>query len=101
MSETRAVPLEQLVRANLGQGPYPLPLCPACIGGRLYPYQVTIRVGLSDWIEGWVAVCVGNDDYKRAVAVQYRGIHDPNSDDYQPDVEPCGFSMAMTPQRIR
>lgn len=100
MSETRAVPLTQIVAANM-QGPYPLPLCPACIGGRLYPYRVTISVGSvgaycdADWLEGWVAVCEGNAAYKRAWHEAFPG-HDNSHDE---DIPPCGFSMPMTPRR--
>lgn len=82
------------------QGPYPLPLCPACHGGRLYPYRVTIAVSAvrdyygAHWIEGWIAVCVGNKDYKREWALAFPG--DASDED---DVPPCGFSMSMTPHQ--
>lgn len=100
MSETRAVPLDQLVSANM-QGPYPLPLCPACRGGRLYPYRVTITVSTvrdyygADWIEGWVAVCEGNTAYKRA----WHEAHPDHTSEEDPDVPACGFSMPMTPHK--
>lgn len=100
MSETRAVPLDQLTRANVGEGPYPLPLCPGCIGGRLYPYRVAITVGFvqayhgADYLEGWVAVCVGNETRNREMA---KAFPDCGED---PDVPPCGFSMPMTPHRL-
>lgn len=95
MSETRAVQLEQLVKANAGQGPYPLPLCPGCIGGRLHPYRVLIPIGPVrgysglHYLEGWVAVCVGDEDYKRERAKTH-DYHD-NKD----CLPPCGFSMPM------
>jgi len=92
MNETRAVPLDQL-RAAARQGDYPLPVCPGCVAGKLYPYRITITVGLdqpyygADYLTGWVAVCVGNEDYKRitgsATHVTMRS---------------CGFSMPLVPQ---
>jgi hypothetical protein len=102
MSETRAIALEQLARANVGEGPCPQPLCPRCIGGRLHPYRVSVSVNYQDaeWLEGWVMVCVGNDTYRRETAKAYNeDINDPGSDTYTPPVEPCGFSMPMTPRR--
>lgn len=100
MSDTRAVPLEQLVAANMA-GPYPLPLCPACRDGRLYPYKVTISVSATaafhgaHWLEGWVAVCEGNTNYKRAWA---QAFPKENHSDVA-DAPPCGFAMPMTQHR--
>jgi hypothetical protein len=87
------------------------PLCPSCISGRLHPYAVTFSLARAvngvhhtservDWLEGWVAVCVGNRDYRRyqeKLAAEY-----PNEPDWQHIdslVEPCGFSMPLTPRR--
>lgn len=103
MSDTRAVPLAQLVKANVGEGPCPQPLCPHCVGGRLHPYRVSIHVEYQDaeWVDGWVAVCVGNDTYRRETAKAYNhDPDDPTGDAYAPLVEPCGFSMPMTPHRL-
>lgn len=92
MSDTTAVPSAYLARANDdrlppdGQGGNPL--CPACIGGRLHPYQVTIGLNTGhswkgvDYLVGWVAVCKGA---KAADGVMAS------------DHAPCGFSLPMTP----
>lgn len=93
MNTTRAVPLE-LLRMAAGAGDFPLPMCPGCIGGRLYPYHVSITVGLAqsyygaDYLTGWVAVCQGNTDYNRVT----------KSD--TPNTGPCGFSMTLTPHQF-
>ena len=84
------------------------PLCPACHGGRLHPYAVqfdfpTIVDGLhytserADWLEGWVAVCVGNQAAEKATAAQYAKM----GETYEPNdlALPCGFTMALTPKR--
>lgn len=91
MSDTRAVPLETLKRANHaidgGQ-----PLCPSCVTGYLHPYKVSITVGEgyswegADYLVGWVAVCTGN----RETLKHYKGS--------QAQPRPaCGFSLPMTP----
>jgi hypothetical protein len=91
MNEARAVPLDQLRLAS-AQGPYPAPLCPRCISGRLWPYSVSFTVGIAtpyygaDYLTGWVAVCVGNEGYLRENGM---GIDEK--------VPPCGFSMNLTP----
>lgn len=84
------------------------PLCPACHGGRLHPYSVTFEFptvinGLHftservDWLEGWVAVCVGNASYRRDIVAQYAKV----GETYEPEdeVPPCGFAMPLTPKR--
>lgn len=92
MSDTTAVPLDYLAAANYdrvppeGQGGRPL--CPACVGGRLQPYQV--EIGLTkvtgwqgvDYLMAWVAVCVGAKTRDGVAAI---------------DLQPCGFSLPMTP----
>lgn len=98
MTGTRAVPLSALPALNGGHGTGQ-PLCPACNGGRLHPYEVTVIVPGTTGVEalvgktltGWVAVCKGNADYLR-------------HPDYQEDAEglelspPCGFSMTLQPR---
>jgi len=93
VSDTTAVPLAYLATANYdrvppeGQGGRPL--CPACVGGRLHPYMVEIGLTQAtgwhgvDYLVGWVAVCVGAKAADGVMAV---------------DVEPCGFSLPMTPR---
>lgn len=73
------------------------PLCPACIGGRLHPYKVTISLsdGIRpydnvDYLEGWVAVCRGNRDYWDTLEESERG--------EVSITPPCGFSLPMTPR---
>lgn len=96
MSDTIAVPLDYLAKANhddTGQ-----PLCPSCKGGRLHPYMVTMSLNFVtgwhgvDYLVGWVAVCVG-DRNQRAEAKK-RG-YEPTFVEPQP---PCGFSMQMMPR---
>lgn len=106
MSETRAVSLDFLANANRDHGGSGQPLCPACKGGRLHPYVVTISLaeipgmGLGfqgvDSLSGWVAVCVGSEIHNRANREHYEA----NGWDWDSDVEDlpaCGFSMPMTP----
>lgn len=88
MTGTRAIPLDLLTAVSYGVDQRPL--CPACHGGRLHPYIVNITLSHgpnpvhgADYLTGWVAVCVGSQD-------------DPMLDE---QVEPCGFSMPMTPRR--
>ena len=93
MSDTTAVPSDYLARANHDrvppEGNAGRPLCPACPGGRLHPYQVTIGLNVVggwkgvDYLEGWVAVCVGARARDGVVAR---------------DVAPCGFTLPMTPK---
>lgn len=101
MAETYAIALDTLVAAAYGDAMDAQPLCPGCIGGRLHPYRVTIPLGFPGFqgvetLTGWVARCVGNADYIRAVqklVEQHPGIDMP-----VPDlVESCGFAMPMTP----
>ncbi len=102
MSDTIAMPLELLDTVNHGNGQ---PLCPGCVGGRLHPYKVTFGTNqmltgmgwqFTDFLEGFVAVCVGNRDHRRAWAKR-----DPevSSDDLGPEVPACGFSMPLTAGR--
>jgi hypothetical protein len=111
MSDTWAVPTDFLAQANMsadsGQ-----PLCPGCNGGRLHPYKVTIGLeGLNpegnrapyggwhgvDYLEGWVAVCVGNAAANRKLSERYAALDEEPPVD--PEVPACGFSMPMTPHR--
>lgn len=88
MTGTRAIPTSVLDDANVMIGP-PQPLCPACKYGRLHPYVVEIRLSTpasgpvegSDYLTGWVAICVGNK----------------NNQEVDEQTGPCGFSMPMTP----
>lgn len=87
MSETIAVPSDHLARAAM-DGSDGRPLCPACSGGRLYPYKVTIGLQAvygwsgADYLEGWVAVCRGAKAGEHYAEV---------------DLPPCGFTLPMTP----
>lgn len=86
------------------------PLCPACIGGHLHPYAVTFGFptvvnGLHftservDYLEGWVAVCVGNKAYHKAMVEQYAKTDEEYDPDGEIEIKPgCGFSMALTPK---
>lgn len=97
MTGTRAVTSEHLAltaRRN-GAGDLGKPLCPACYGGRLHPYKVTISLsdGVKGWdgtdyLEGWVAVCRGNRDYWDTLEGSERG--------EVSITPPCGFSLPMT-----
>jgi hypothetical protein len=94
---TTAVTLDALRTLNMDYGTGQ-PLCPACHGGRLHPYQVSIRVPgtgpaervIGQVIQGWVAVCQGNADYLRALAAD-------GEDEGVDPLEPCGFSMPLYP----
>ena len=85
MSETWAVPtavLDEYSGAGRGR-----PLCPACTGGRLHPFKVSINLGVRGFqgitgLEGWTVVCAGTDPL-----------------DSFPAAGPCGFSMPMQPVR--
>lgn len=62
-------------------------LCPACVGGRLHPYKVSINLGGFEGYRhgsGFVAVCAGAR---------------PDLDECEEPIEACGFAMAITPQR--
>lgn len=79
------------------------PLCPACHGGRLHPYAVSFNFPLAaptglfhtheavDYLEGWVAICVGNRQYLRDRDPKATGV---------PEVPACGFTMSLTPHRL-
>jgi len=92
---TRAVPLDSLRPLNGGYDTGQ-PLCPACQAGRLHPYEVEVVVpgpgpvtyGVGVALSGWVAVCVGNRDYRAT-------LDDPEEIDLS---APCGFSMPLTPR---
>jgi hypothetical protein len=99
---TTAVMTEQL---GYAQDATEQPLCPACRDGRLHPYAVTfgfpmVTDGLHftgervDYLDGWVAVCVGNEAYERDMAKRLAEPYEPN----EPS-PPCGFSMPLTPHR--
>jgi hypothetical protein len=98
MSDTIAVPLDFLTKANLGDTAQPL--CPACVGGHLHPYKVTIPLNVMpghgwkgvDYIEGFVAVCVG-DQFERIAAEK-----DGRTPAMVNPCPPCGFSLPMTPR---
>lgn len=108
MIGTTAVMTDQL---GYAQDAGEAPLCPACRGGRLHPYAVmfsfpTVINGLHytsgrvDWLEGWVAVCVGNEAAEKAMTKRYEAM----GEEYDPEGEiatlpPCGFSMPLTPRR--
>lgn len=105
MSDTWAVPLDMLAAANrtstTGQ-----PLCPACKFGRLHPYRV--EMSLSDhphgwhganYLEGWVAVCVGDGMWRQRRAELRAEAGEPADDDESVEQPTCGFSMPMTPRR--
>jgi hypothetical protein len=111
MSDTIAVKLEFLAKANMS-GDTGQPRCPGCRGGRLHPYRVTINLTgldpegsaasyggwyLVEYLEGWVAVCVGNEAANRKIREVYAGYGEEAPVD--PEVPPCGFSMPMTPGR--
>lgn len=101
MSDTVAVPLADFERVAMSGRGNAQPLCPSCNGGRLHPYRVTMTVprNSGDWLglnlEGWVAVCVGNGDYRRAMLELFPD--DEGTDEAPNEVEPCGFSMALQP----
>ena len=116
MTETRAVPLAWLSGAvGAGYAVTGQPLCPACIRGYLHPYRVQIGLrnagmpysGVS-YLDGWVAVCVGNADANRAKEQMYAAAaaqaaeNGGDDSDYRlepgdlVDVAPCGFSMPMS-----
>ena len=101
---THAVPLE-LVGYNDGDQP----LCPKCIGGRLHPYSVSIHLARAsrgvtytgervNSLSGWVAICVGNRDYRRWKQKEAERYPDEDWGTDDP-IEPCGFWMPMTPHR--
>lgn len=101
MSSTIAMDTSQLEYLGYGTGQ---PLCPACTGGRLQPYLVTFSLpatGLNftgehvNELSGWVAVCVGNRSYLRDRNRRLADVGSPFSD--ETEVEPCGFSMPLTP----
>lgn len=82
---TQAVPTDFLVRANMGD--WNPPLCPGCRLGRLHPFRVEVDFGLPGFhgvsgLTGWVVVCQGAKAGEHFV---------------EQDLEPCGFSMPMTP----
>lgn len=94
---TTAIPSDVLAMQR--NGVTGQPLCPGCVGGYLHPYLVEVSLRVTggwhgvDYLTGWVAVCVGNGGYKRAHAGEdLTGLD---------DVEPCGFSMQLTPHRHR
>lgn len=101
---THAVPLELL-----GYNDGDQPLCPRCISGRLHPYSVNINFARApkgvtytgdrvNALTGWVAICVGNKDYRRWNKEQMEKY--PNEDWHIEDlVESCGFWMSMTPKK--
>jgi hypothetical protein len=101
MSDTTAMPLELLNMASHGHGQ---PLCPGCRGGRLHPYKVEFPVSVvpgtgwqgSDFLFGFVAVCVGNASYRRDRQKADPGL---SADDLGDEVPPCGFSMPLTARR--
>jgi hypothetical protein len=110
MADTIAVPLDFLAQANMS-GSSGQPLCPSCIGGRLHPYRVTINLtGLKpegsgepyggfygvEYLEGWVAVCVGNEQANRKTRESYAKYDEEPPVD--PEVPACGFSMPMNPR---
>lgn len=108
MSETRAVPLALLESANRTL-PFALPLCPRCLNGYLQPFHVTIglRGGGSagfegaDFLEGWVAICHGNQPFREAVAAMTREATGQDDDLPEIEVSPaCGFTMPMTAGRL-
>jgi len=86
VSDTIAMPSELLKTCHLGQDGNPL--CSACPSGRLHPYYVSFRTSLTpgagwygaDYLNGFVAVCVGVKD-----------------SEYFADADPCGFSMPLVP----
>jgi hypothetical protein len=105
---TTAVSLSQL---GYAQDAGEQPLCPACHGGHLHPYHVrfsfpTVIRGLNygieptDWLEGWVAVCVGNKQYQAAIKARFAAVGEQWDADNEIEVaEPCGFSMPLTSGR--
>lgn len=103
MADTIAVQLDYLARMNRTSGPTGQPLCPSCRGGRLHPYLVTFNLTEipgrgwhgPDGLTGWVAVCVGNESYVRAVQDQAATCGEAY--EAGPGQSPCGFSMPMTP----
>lgn len=103
MAETYAIDLDMLVRASMGDPLDAQPLCPACRDGRLHPYRVTIPLGFPGFqgvqaLTGWVARCVGNGDYVRAM----QKMREKYPDVWVPEeVESCGFVMPMTPNATR
>lgn len=100
---TTAVPVDWLRRAGMSQVTGQ-PLCPQCRVGYLHPYVVEIGLEVdgeqwrgADYLVGWVAVCVGNEDYVRAKAELYEA-----AEDVAPSQEimvACGFSMPMAAKR--
>lgn len=108
MSQTRAVPWKVLETANRTL-PFALPLCPRCRVGYLQPFHVTIGLrggGVTgfegaDFLEGWTAICHGNQPFRETVAEMARNV--TGHDDELPEVEvspACGFSMPMTGGRL-
>lgn len=110
MEGTTAVKLDQL---GYSCDATEQPLCPACNGGRLHPYAVTFTFpmvirGLHytservDYLEGWVAVCVGNKAAIQATTERLAG-YVTDDDPYEPEAEvpPCGFTMNLTPKQHR
>lgn len=98
MTGTTAVPAAHLAQvARLaGGGSTGAPLCPACYGGHLHPYKVEISLseGIRDWegadyLIGWVAVCIGNRNYRDGL--------EPAEREEIELMPPCGFSLPMTP----
>lgn len=95
MSTTTAVTLDHLARSNgslTGQ-----PFCPACKRGYLHPYKVQISLGPlphhgATGLEGWVAVCEGNEQYIRAWNTEW-----PDEPYDGPEFTSCGFSMPLQP----
>lgn len=104
MSEMRAMPLDLLAARNEAGYGSGQPLCPACIHGRLHPYRVTIGLGGYqgvDYLDGWVAMCVGNAEDNQLTVEQLRRAGEVDPKPMAADVPPCGFTMAMTPGRFQ
>lgn len=82
---TTAIPTSLIVDQSAGVR---RSLCPACVGGRLHPHKVEVNLGGFQGYSsafGWVAVCVGAD---------------PAVDGSEQRIEPCGFSLPVTPRPV-
>lgn len=59
--------------------------CPACRGGRLHPYKLSVNLGGFQGMasgSAWVAVCAGAD---------------PALHESEEPLKPCGFSVPLVP----